>query len=254
MLALNKFWRMIATLFGFTLFGVGGLFISLFIFPPYNFLVRSQARQKKFARNVIRYSFTLFIMTIRFLGVIDYRFIDFQKLTNQKNTIIVANHPSLLDFVLLASQIEHCSCIVKGALLHNFFLKRIVKAASYIPNNSSSDELIKRCQQQLLPEDALLIFPEGTRTTYPNPLSLQRGAANIALRTGRDLQLIHITLTAPLLTKELKWYKVPPIKPTFTIKVGDKINLQPPNHEKSINIQARELTEHLRKALQYPLS
>lgn len=250
---LNQFWRIIATAIGFTLFGLGGLFISILIFPIHNLFVKKPSKQKKFARQTILLSFKIFISFIRFLGAIDYKLIDFHKLKNEKNTIIIANHPSLLDFVILASHIENCSCIVKGALLHNFFLKRIVKAANYIPNNSNSEILIKDCQTKLLPEDLLLIFPEGTRTTYPKPISLQRGAANIALRTKRDLQLIHISLSAPLLTKELKWYKVPPIKPVFTIRVGEKIHLRDlPKTEKSLNIQARELTEILRKSLQKP--
>lgn len=244
-------WRTFVTAIGFIIFGLGGLFIAICIFPPYNFFVQSPSHRKNFARKVIRYSFSLFIYFLKILGAINYQYIGFNKLNNQKDTIIIANHPSLLDFVILAAKIEHCSCIVKGALLKNFFLKRIVKAADYIPNSSDTDTLIHLCNEQLVPEDFLLIFPEGTRTTYSKPISLQRGAANIALRTNRDIQIIHISLSAPMLTKEIKWYKVPPIKPLFTLQVGEKIHLK--DHidiSKSINIQARELTEALKIALQ----
>ena len=234
-------WRFLATSIGFILFGIGGLLIPLFLFPLSNCFIKSKPNRVLFARNTIRASFSLFVQFLKTCHVIDYKFIAFDKISLNKNTILVANHPSLLN----------CTCIVKGQLLHNFFLKNIVKAADYVPNNSSSDILIDLCKAKLSERDHLLIFPEGTRTTYPKPLKLQRGAANIALRTNRDIQLIHISLNAPLLTKEIKWYKVPPKKPTFILMAGDKIDIsQYLNSNKSINIAARELTDRLENSLQ----
>ncbi len=66
-------------------------------------------------------------------------------LREDRNCIIVANHPSLIDYVLIASQLPQCDCLVKAAIWENPFMKRIVKAAGYIPNQAPID-LCERCK------------------------------------------------------------------------------------------------------------
>ena len=52
--------------------------------------------------------------------------------------LIVANHPSLLDYVILAAELPVCDCIVKRALWHNVFLGGVVRAADYIQRGSGT--------------------------------------------------------------------------------------------------------------------
>ncbi|MCL4113782.1 UNVERIFIED_CONTAM: hypothetical protein GTU68_003982 [Idotea baltica] len=140
---------------------------------------------------------------MKFTGAIDYRIDGAELLRKDRNCIIVANHPSLIDYVLIASQLPQCDCLVKAAIWENPFMKRIVKAAGYIPNQAP-DDLLERCEERFSRGNVLLVFPEGTRTTPGIEPSLQRGAAQIATRTQTDLRVIHITVSPTFLTKEKK--------------------------------------------------
>jgi len=156
----------------------------------------------------------------------------------------------LLDYVILASQMPRCDCIVKQALLKNPFLSGVIKAAGYLVN-SGSDALLQACETRLQAGGTLLIFPEGTRTVPGDPLTLQRGAANIALRANCDVRIVHITCQPPMLTKRGKWYQIPSVKPQFVITVADKVKAEDFLYESDLSpaLAARRLTQHLRTEL-----
>ncbi len=46
-------------------------------------------------------------------------------------------------------------------------------------------------------------------------MTLQRGAANIAVRCTSDLRIVTIGCSEHLLDKQSKWYDVPPARPFF---------------------------------------
>lgn len=250
---LNCLWRISMTGVAFALFGMGGLILSMIIFPLHHLIERDHQRRKCFAQKAIGRTFRAFLWWLKTFRVFQYRFEGFETLNEDQNVIVVANHPSILDYVFLASRIDHCSCIVKKKLLENIFMKGVIGAADYIPNDET-EGFIALCEEKLSPQDKLLIFPEGTRTTAGAPLRLQRGAANIALRTQKDIRLVSIDLDQPMLTKELKWYQVPPLQPTFIIKVQEKINICTYlNSEHRLSYQSRQLTDDLTQRLQHNL-
>ena len=96
----------------------------------------------------------------------------------------------------------------------------------------------------------LLIFPEGTRSTPGQPLQLQRGAANIAVRCRADLRLVHILCRPGTLTKQVPWYRIPPSRPHFQVSIREKIAIDPFVQDvASPAVAARQLTQFLTKAL-----
>ncbi|MCV5917096.1 1-acyl-sn-glycerol-3-phosphate acyltransferase, partial [Escherichia coli] len=125
--------------------------------------------------------FRLFLTVAKGLGVLDYRIDGAEILRQERGCLVVANHPTLIDYVLLASVMPETDCLVKSALLKNPFLGGAVRAADYLLN-SEAETLLPRCQQRLAQGDTILIFPEGTRTKPGEKMTLQRGAANIAVR------------------------------------------------------------------------
>ena len=246
----NRIWRWLATGFFFALFGIGGLLLSLIWFNLLRLIIRQPDRLHRMTLNSIRSSFRFFLGGLRLVGVMDYRFTGDEKFQQDTGCLIVANHPSLLDYVILASQMPRCDCIVKQALLKNPFLSGVIKAAGYLVN-SGSDALLQACETRLQAGGTLLIFPEGTRTVPGDPLTLQRGAANIALRANCDVRIVHITCQPPMLTKRGKWYQIPPVKPQFVITVADKVKAEDFLHESDLSpaLAARRLTQHLRTEL-----
>lgn len=197
---LNQYWRVFATGLCFSIFGLGGLVLSFIILPLIAITTSNTIQRELKAQRLICLTFNAFCRIMKFTGAIDYRIDGIETLQQDRNCIIVANHPSLIDYVLIASQLPQCDCLVKAAIWENLFMKRIVKAAGYIPNQAP-DDLLERCEERFSRGNVLLIFPEGTRTTPGVTPSLQRGAAQIATRTETDLRVIHITVTPSFLTK-----------------------------------------------------
>lgn len=246
---LNKLWRLIATAGCFSFFGLGALVLTFLVFPIVSKLSANNQQRETNVQTIIQRSFDFFCRTMRFLKVIDYRFDNLAALQADKHCVIVANHPSLIDYVLIASQLPQCDCLVKATIWHNPFIKGIVKAAGYIPNKDPQS-LLETCNQRLQRDNVLLIFPEGTRTTPTKTPKLQRGAAQIAVRSQVDIRVVHITVTPHFLTKEQKWYQVPDHKPFFLIEIKHKITIETfLKDSRSPTTAARQLNQHLTSAI-----
>ncbi|EPK7282972.1 lysophospholipid acyltransferase family protein [Citrobacter farmeri] len=248
---LNRLWRIAMTGFCFALFGLGGLLLSVVWFNILLVFVWDNARRRRIARRSIAASFRLFLTVTRVLGVLDYQMKGVDILRQERGCLVVANHPTLIDYVLLASVMPETDCLVKSALLKNPFLSGVVRAADYLVN-SQADALLPASQQRLAQGDTILIFPEGTRTRPGETMTLQRGAANIAVRCGSDIRVVTIHCSQRMLDKESKWYQVPPTKPLFTVEVRERVKI---DHFYDANLQepalaARQLNRHLLLQLQ----
>ncbi|MGY6038472.1 lysophospholipid acyltransferase family protein [Aeromonas sp. AE23HZ002T15] len=244
---LNRFWRLLGTALGFTLFGLGGLLLSLCWFPLLALCLRGE-RRRILAQASIKQSFRLFMALLKGLGVLDYRVIGMPR--DLHSALIVANHPSLLDYVILAAELPVCDCIVKRALWHNIFLGGVVRAADYIPNGEA-EQLLPRCIERVRRGGLLLIFPEGTRTTPGEPVRLQRGAAQLALRGRVTLQPVRIHCSERFLTKQDKWFQTPKNKPVFTLEFLPQIaTTEGVDEEQHSGLAARQLTRLLTRVLQ----
>lgn len=248
---LNRLWRIAMTGFCFALFGLGGLLLSVVWFNILLIFVWDNARRRRIARRSIAASFRLFLTVTSVLGVLDYQMKGVDILRQERGCLVVANHPTLIDYVLLASVMPETDCLVKSALLKNPFLSGVVRAADYLVN-SQADALLPASQQRLAQGDTILIFPEGTRTRPGETMTLQRGAANIAVRCGSDIRVVTIHCSQRMLDKESKWYQVPPTKPLFTVEVRERVKI---DHFYDANLQepalaARQLNRHLLLQLQ----
>jgi 1-acyl-sn-glycerol-3-phosphate acyltransferase len=246
---INKYWRIVATGFCFTLFGLGGLVLTFIVFPLLTFSIKNKISRELRVQKTIQTSFFLFCETMRITGAIDYQIVGAEKLKQDRNCVIVANHPSLIDYVLITSQLKQCDCLVKEAIWRNPFMRGVVTSAGYIPNKDP-ELLLTRCEERLNRDHVVLIFPEGTRTIPGSSSKLQRGAAQIAVKTKSDLRVVHITVAPLFLTKQSKWYEVPDKKPLFIVEVKDKIAITDfINSEESSSLTVRKLNKHLDSVL-----
>jgi 1-acyl-sn-glycerol-3-phosphate acyltransferase len=94
--------------------------------------------------------------------------------------------------------------------------------------------------------NCVVIFPEGTRSPRSGPLTLQRGAAHVAIRGRRPLTPVVILCEPPMLGKGEKWYRVPSKKVHFTLRVHDDIQVEPFLENASAPIAVRRLNDYLK--------
>lgn len=247
----NHLWRLLMTVLCFALFGLGGLLLSLFWFNLLLLVMRDDDKRRRLARRSISSSFRAFLRFASMTGVLRYRVQGADILRQARGCLVVANHPTLIDYVLLASVMPETDCLVKSALLKNPFVSGVIRAADYLVN-SEAERLLAESQARLQRGDTLIIFPEGTRTRHGETMTLQRGAANIAVRCERDLRLVSIRCSEHLLDKQRPWYHVPETTPQFEVIVREKICI---NDFITVNKQepalaARALNRHLLQQLQ----
>ncbi|MCF0214849.1 MAG: 1-acyl-sn-glycerol-3-phosphate acyltransferase [Fibrobacteraceae bacterium] len=184
-------WRIFAKLLSFACFGVGGFILGTAWFPTL-FVASGFSRKRfgKWARYSIHLSLKLFVIEMELLGLLTLNVEHRERLKEQKSKVVVANHPSLLDVVMLYSLIPNADCIVKGSLAENRFIRGIINAI-YIPNSRSFDEQLKNAATSLNQGNCLIIFPEGTRSVSGMPWTFKKGAARFALSAQKDVLPIY---------------------------------------------------------------
>jgi len=223
----NYCWRVAATGFSFASFGLGGMAIATVIAPVLNATTSDSEKRQQRAQNVIKYSFKGFTEMMVKLGIMTYSVEGLEKLQNSRQELVIANHPSLIDVVVLIGMMQQANCVVKQSLWSNPFTKGPVQSAGYILN-AGSQQFVEDCVTRLKENNAasLLIFPEGTRTEKGMTLNeFQRGAANIAIRANVPIRPVIITCTPSTLTKNEKWYHVPSQPFHIEVKVLDAVQV-----------------------------
>ncbi|MDR2741231.1 MAG: 1-acyl-sn-glycerol-3-phosphate acyltransferase [Treponema sp.] len=160
------------------------------VFPVVRLFFRSPEEFKKQGRRAVSASFRFLICVMTVLDVARQETKDRNVFLNLSGKIVVANHPSLLDVVMLISLIPNADCIVNGYLLKHF-LRPIVRQM-YIPHSLDFDKLVGLCTESLEQGSCLIIFPQGTRTPRSGPISVKKGAARISLLSGKGIVPVRI--------------------------------------------------------------
>ena len=234
--------RWIGTAFSFFVFGLGGFIFPFIVIPVLYLLPGDQTHREKRAKISIHYLFRGFLWFMKLFGILTLQIDGADKLKEAK--LVLANHPTLIDVVILIAMIPNANCIVKGRLVTNPFTRGPVKTAGYIINDDVFD-VINAASNTFDQGQALVVFPEGTRTTPSEPIKLKRGAANIAVRTSADITPVMIDCTPLSLTKNNPWYQIPDKPMHFRIQVKEVFIVKPYTENIPPSKGARMLTRDL---------
>jgi len=169
-----------------------------------------------------------------------------ERLQENDCNLFIANHPTLIDAIIIIAQLKEVDCAVKHSHWNNPFVSGAVKATGYI-SNSSPEQLLNECVDNIKNNRSLVIFPEGTRTTPGESIKFKRGAAHIALRCNQDLRPITINCNTSSLTKDKKWYQIPLNGPMqINVTIHNLISTTTfKNQAKNEPQAARHLTQYL---------
>ncbi|MEO7339090.1 MAG: lysophospholipid acyltransferase family protein, partial [Caldimonas sp.] len=135
--------------------------------------------------------------------------------------IIAANHPTMLDALLLVAHLPRGVCIMKAELLRNPFLGGGARLARYIRNDSPHGMV--RCAVQCLREGGqLVMFPEGTRTVRQPINRLKPGIALIARRAQVPIQTVVIETDTLYVRKGWPLWRPPIFPMRFRARLGER--------------------------------
>lgn len=247
---MERSWRLIATALSFALFGAGAVIVSLSVLLPLALFCRPTALRQRLGRTCVASGFRALLSILALLRVFKFE-LDRDGLAqlSADGGLVVANHPTLIDVVVLLAYIEQGNCVVKSAVWRNPILSWAVRLAGYVPNGNAED-LLQACEASLRDGETLILFPEATRTTPGRSPTLRRGAANVALRADAVVHIVHFRCDPPLLSKHDPWYRVPERRPRFAAYVGRRLRARDYLRDgESIALAARRLTNVLQAEL-----
>ena len=171
-------------------FGLGAIFLAIFVFP---FIRLFTLHKKDFgiiARAYVSHTFRVFLRNLHICRTSILKVEDKQAFRDIHSKIIIANHPSLLDFVYIMSLVPNSTCIVRGGLTHTP-LRGVIKQA-YITNTTDFNDVLVECKKLTDKGCNVIVFPEGTRSPRIGQNNYKKGAARIALYCGCDVQPMFI--------------------------------------------------------------
>jgi 1-acyl-sn-glycerol-3-phosphate acyltransferase len=241
-------WRVFGKWFTYFLIGLMSLLMGLIISPVLLLIFHPRERFLRYGRRFISISMHIVLSFLSSLNFIVLRPGDRQRYRELGGKILVANHPDILDIIILFSLIPNADCVVRGNLKHNP-LGTVIRFF-YILNSEDILDLERDCAASLAQGNCLIIFPEGHRTPRDRPPKLQRGAARISLLTGCPLVTLHIGGNLKYgLGKRDPWTAFHPTEPyIYDFSFGTE--LSPDNYRDMPEpIAARALTADIEKAI-----
>jgi 1-acyl-sn-glycerol-3-phosphate acyltransferase len=228
----------------FAIFGVGALALVGLVIPFARALEPGTPRDLV-AQRFIQRGFRAFAELGEALGLWAVATQRAERLANGP-AIVVANHPTLIDVVLLIAQLPQADCVVKSAAWRNPFLRGVVRLAGYVPNHGGP-ELVEECARRLRAGRTLVLFPEGSRSSAGGLRPFKRGAAHIALASGAPLRPVSIDCRPRILGKHQAWWAIPGERVHYTLRVGADLAARALAAEPSDSLAARRVTEALQR-------
>ena len=199
--------------------GAMSLTWNLVCFLLYPFLTREQG--VVVGRAAISSVYRGFWACAQWLGLmrIDYTALDV--LSRDAGLIIAANHPSMLDALLVIARVPRGICIMRSSLMRNPFLGAGARLARYIRNDPPRS-MIRSCVTNLQAGGQLVLFPEGTRTVQPPINPFRPGITLIAHMAGVPIQTVFIESGSPYLRKGWPIWRTPQFPVVFNVRLGQR--------------------------------
>lgn len=222
--AFSRGWRILRTASAFASFGILSLILALFAMPLLRILPGTPRQKEVRCQHGVHWFVRIFMRGMQILRIAHIRAEGREKL-REPGQLIVANHPTLLDAILLICFLPQADCVIKGSHFDNAFLGGSARGAGYIPN-WDGPSLVADCAERLIEGRSVIIFPEGTRSPVGELGAFGRGAAHIALRSGRDPVPVTIRCDPATLYRGKAWWDVPDRMFTLSLCVGDPLPLK----------------------------
>jgi 1-acyl-sn-glycerol-3-phosphate acyltransferase len=241
-----KLWRQVRLGSAFVGFGIASLTVAFVVAPLLRRVARSPEEAELAVQHAIQRAYAFSTACWKFIRILRLDSTGLDSLGKDGACIVVANHPTLIDVVLLGSHMKQMDCIVNaGWTAKSPFLARAIDVAGYV-RNDGGEAVVRQCAERLRRGRSLMIFPEGTRSPWGSFGKFHRGAAHISLASGRPLVAVTIRCRPRMLGSGRKWHQVPGAISDFRMRVAGR--LEPADYLRggaSLPIAARRMTEDL---------
>lgn len=201
------------------LFGIFSLAVNLTCWLM-GWLLPQTRRRRQLARLLLHYMMRLWMWALRVFCVIRVDWPQIETLRKMQKTILVANHPSLLDICWILAAAPNITCVIKSSIRNNGFYNASARLAGYISNDDGMDGL-HQAIDRIADGDILCIFPEGTRTVTRPMNRCKPGFALIARHSGAPIQILYIHSNTKCFTKG-KFFRPDVLPIRYSLNLGPR--------------------------------
>lgn len=201
-------------------------------------------RGRRFARRMHSRAFRFYLCFLSTFCACRFDLDALDALPQQGPLVVVANHPSLLDALLIISRLPDAVCIMKASLLLNPLLGVSARLAGYI-SNAGPLEMMLQARAVLGAGAQLLVFPEGSRTKDFPLDACSASAGVIARAAGVPVQTLLIECSTPYLGKAWPLLRRPRLPLHFRVTLGRRFAVP-----EDIAAMTQEMETYFRSELQ----
>ncbi len=229
------------------LFWAGALGIAWVVVPVVLLIDRDPIARRRRIQRTVSASWRWFLARLDDLGVLSVRYAADELFVGP--SVVVANHPTLLDVVAIIARVPHVCCVVKPSLVSSPFVGLFLRSLGHVSSGDGSlgggmaamEGLTSRLREGF----SILIFPEGTRSPLGGLHPFRRGAFEIARQAGVPLVPLLLTCDPPVLGKDKPVWRFPEIKPTLTVKTTPARDVSAPAQDcKALEAEFRNWLNH----------
>ena len=170
-------------------------------------------------RRVISRCYGAFWSLAQAIGMMQVDTAALEVLSRDGALIIAANHPSMLDALLVVARVPRGVCIMKAELMRNVFLGAGARLARYI-HNDSPRSMIRGAVASLREGGQLVLFPEGTRTVRRPINAFRPGITLIAQMAQVPIQTVLIESESNYLSKGWPILRTPQFPIVVRLRLG----------------------------------
>ncbi|NMM47880.1 trifunctional MMPL family transporter/lysophospholipid acyltransferase/class I SAM-dependent methyltransferase [Marinigracilibium pacificum] len=240
------------TFFGFSLFVIGCLILAILI-PIFKIPIGSAKMKKRLYHKLLQFCGKVIIFSA---FIVNKRTINKEILNFKKPSIIIANHHSFMDILVLLA-LHHKIVMVTNDWVYNSpFFGKVIQYADFILSSDGIENQVPKINELIKDGYSILIFPEGTRQPDFKLGRFKKGAFYLADLFNLDIQPILLHGTNYILPKRDSFFLK---SGTLTIKALPRISFDDLSFGEGYSQRTKKISkffkveyDKLRNELEYP--
>jgi len=205
------FWSAVGTL------AVSGIAVTAVSLVARPFL--SNGLRARLGQALLHRYFRRYFRVLEASGLFEFDLSALDALRDRPACVLAANHPALLDAMLVAARVPNLVGIMKADVRHSPIYAGPALLAGYARADRPI-EMIHAMVRAIHDGRHVLVFPESTRTTRSPVNAFKGNFALIAKQAGVPVQSVVIETDSPYLRKGWPLFRKPPMPVRFRARLG----------------------------------
>ncbi|MDD5570438.1 MAG: 1-acyl-sn-glycerol-3-phosphate acyltransferase [Bacteroidales bacterium] len=217
----------------------GGCFLMNIVLP-FVFMLPVKKKNKKLIMHYLLMGLCWF--EIHAMFNVKKRLVDFRKEEFKKPSLIIANHQSHIDLLIILMLNPKIIVVTNNWVWNNPVYSLVIRFLDFYPINDGHDDLMERLKNKVEEGYSILVFPEGSRSDDMKIKRFHKGAFLIAEKLKLDVCPILFHGIGECMTKGENFLK----NGTITMKFLKRIRHDDLNYESDYSQRTKSILKLLR--------